>query len=315
MNEKREKLMRLYLLGGLKDVESASLEEEFFADDEKFEQMWEVENRLVDGYVRGRLSAEDREKFERHYLASPVHTQRVAFARNLVEKADSSRAVARATEPKESWISRLAEMMGLAPASWRLALSAAMLLLVAASIWLFVDRARLNDEAAQLRAESEALQSREQSLSDQLAAERGQSERLTKDIEEIRKERNDLEARIASQPERRSILSFVLSPLNVRSGSDPQTLTISGRTDLVRLRMRLPRDDARRFQMDVRTVEGQQVWSQQVNRPRASNTFLTIQIPANRLAMGDYILTLSAVNDKGESAEVSRSFFRVIKNK
>jgi len=316
MKETQEKLMRLYLLGGLKDAEAASIEDEFFADDEKFEQMSEIENQLVDGYVRGRLSTEERHSFEHHYLASPVHIQRVAFARNLIEKSDSSRVIATVTEPKESWIARLAEIMGLSPAQWRLAMAAAMLLLAAASIWLVVDRARLRNEVSHLQAENETQQQRQQVLSDQIAEAQSKNEKLAKENDQLQTQRNTIEPQPpAPVTERRSIFSFILSPMLVRSGGNPQTLNIPAATDLVRLRLRLPKDDARRFQIDVRTVEGQSVWSQQVNRPRASNSLLTAQIPADLLALGDYFLTLSAVNDKGEAAEVSRYFFRVIRKK
>ena len=88
----QENLVRRYLLGDLPESDTNELEIQILRDDEKFEEMWEIENRLVDGYVRGRLSSADRERFERHYQASPVHRQRVAVARNLVEEADRSGA-------------------------------------------------------------------------------------------------------------------------------------------------------------------------------------------------------------------------------
>ena len=83
--------MRRYLLGDLPESETNELEAEVLRDDEKFEQMWELENRLVDDYVRDRLTPSDRARFERHYQASPIHRQRVAVARKLVDEADASR--------------------------------------------------------------------------------------------------------------------------------------------------------------------------------------------------------------------------------
>ena len=61
-----------------------------FTDSETFERMWEPENRLVDDFVRGELAPADRARFETHYLASPVHRQRVATARNLLAAAEES---------------------------------------------------------------------------------------------------------------------------------------------------------------------------------------------------------------------------------
>lgn len=305
--------MRSYLLGNMPESEASSLEEEFFIDDEKFEQLWEIENKLVDSYVRGRLSPEDRQRFEHYYLMSPVHIERVAFARDLIEKADGL-AQAPVIELKASWLARLSEMLGLSPAAWRFAMAAAMLLLATASVWLMADRARLRNEFAQLRAENEAQQQNQQSLSDQIAAERGESERLTADIERLKTERDAARQDSAqSQPTSHSIFSFVLSPTPlIRSGGNSQTLDVPAGTDIVRLQMRLPQTDASRFRVSVQTLEEKQIWNQQVNKLRANNTFLTIQIPASKLKVDDYFLVLSALNPKGESEELARYFFRVV---
>jgi hypothetical protein len=75
--------IRRYLLGELSEAEALSLEERYFADPEAFEQVWAVENELVDDYVAGRLGAEERDQFERHYLSSPRHRERVAAAKAL----------------------------------------------------------------------------------------------------------------------------------------------------------------------------------------------------------------------------------------
>ena len=78
------------------ESEANSLEELYFADRESFEQIWAVENDLVDDYVAGRLTSEDRGCFEGHYLASPRHREGVAVARALhaaARKAPRPRAV------------------------------------------------------------------------------------------------------------------------------------------------------------------------------------------------------------------------------
>src|SRR5262252_4422512 len=77
-----------YLLGNLPESEEAAVEQEYFADPEKLEEVWAAENDLVDRYVRGRLSRGERELFEQNYLQSPKHRDRVAVARKLLEAAD-----------------------------------------------------------------------------------------------------------------------------------------------------------------------------------------------------------------------------------
>ncbi|HWP42521.1 MAG TPA: hypothetical protein VNO14_04750, partial [Blastocatellia bacterium] len=122
----------------------------------------------------------------------------------------------------------------------------------------------------------------------------------------------------ASEPQqqdaRPSVLAFALSPVLVRGG-EAQTLKIPPGTDLVRLRLGVEQQDARRFQVSIRTDTGRQVWRQESIKPHrgGAGAAITINIPASRLALGDYILTLSAVNETGEPEEVNRYFFRVIR--
>ena len=58
--EIQESLMRRHLFGELPEPEANALEAELFADDEQFERAREIENRLVDDYVRGALAAAER---------------------------------------------------------------------------------------------------------------------------------------------------------------------------------------------------------------------------------------------------------------
>jgi len=325
----QENLTPRYLLGDLPEAEATALEAQLLADDEQFEGAWEIENRLVDDYVRGVLSSEDRERFERNYLASPVHRRRVAVARNLIAGAHESGAAAHAPERKISWGARLSEKLKVAPVSWRLAQVAAVLLVAAAGLWLLIDRARLRREYAQLRAENVVRQNREQALTDQLAAARGERENLTAELEQLRPGRDALAQQTspalpmttpavpppARQSPRPSVFAFLLSPTLVRSVGDPQTLAIPPETDVARLRMRVEQKDARRLRVGVHTIEGRRVWEQQITKPRtdgAGGAVVTADIPAGKLVRGDYILTLSVVTPAGEPEEINRYFFRVL---
>ncbi|MCM3871184.1 MAG: hypothetical protein ND895_10900 [Pyrinomonadaceae bacterium] len=312
----QENLVRRYLLGDLPESDTNELEIQILRDDEKFEEMWEIENRLVDGYVRGTLSASDQERFERHYQASPVHRQRVAVAKNLVEEADRSGAAVAHVSAKESSGARLFEKFNFSFLSWQFATVAAMLLFAVAGLWLFLDRSRLRHEQEQLRAESQSRQDREDALSQQLANAKAESQKLESEIERLRVERNG-SVQPPTQPEltqRPTIYSLLLSPMLMRSSDSPQTARIPSQTDQVRLQMRVDQENARRFQVSVRTVEGRQVWEQQIKprAGRATTSIISAQIPVSRLPVGDYILTLSAINSTGQPEEVNRYFFRVI---
>ena len=304
--------MYRYLLGDLPEAEQTALEREFFADGEKFERMWEVENELVDAYARGRLAPADRARFERHYLASPLHRRRVAVARNLIAAVGRPAATPEAPAPARPllFVARRAW-----PSAGRPLAAAAVLLLTVAVVWLLADRARLRREISRLESESGARESHAQDLTGQLAAQREQSGKLTAELERLRAAPGPSPS---APPARPSILSFALSPVLVRGAGEPQQLTIARGTDLVRLRLRVEPDDARNFtawQARLRTVDGAPVWdgpSVRLQAGRGGPT-VTAGIPAGRLAAGDYILTLSGVGRAGDAEEYNRYFFRVVR--
>jgi hypothetical protein len=316
-------LIRDYLLGDLSESEASLLEQEIFTVGETFERIWEIENMLVDGYVRGRLSSEDRERFERHYLASPVHRRRVVVAEELIKRADGSRAGPSRLQSRASWRAKLPLTSGAPFSLPQLALAAAMLLLVTGTLWLFLDRMRLRSEPARLTIESEARLNREQQVADQHSSLRGRNEKLAAELERMRSRQHTRAPQSTGRPQEQSshsnVFSLLLSPLLSRSGGKPQILTIPAKTEMVHLRMRAVLNDTRTFQVRLRTIEGRQVVEkQQTVKSRIddpNSAVITAQIPAQKLAQGDYILTLSAVDSAGEPEEVNRYFFRVTKQR
>ena len=81
---------RRYLLGQASDEESSAVEREYFADERALEQIAAAEDVLIEDYLAGALAPDDRERFERHYLASPEHRARVEIARRLLGKQPST---------------------------------------------------------------------------------------------------------------------------------------------------------------------------------------------------------------------------------
>jgi ferric-dicitrate binding protein FerR (iron transport regulator) len=104
--DQRENFIRRYLLGELAEADQAALEQELLLDRGKFDRVWAVENELVDSYVRGEMSRADRERFEGHYLASPLHRERIAIAESFltdIDQAGGETVEARAKEPAAPW--------------------------------------------------------------------------------------------------------------------------------------------------------------------------------------------------------------------
>jgi len=311
MTEIQDSSMRRFLLGDLPDPEASLLEAELLANDERFEQMWEMENGLVDDYVRGKLPRVDQERFERHYLASPVHVQRVAVARKLIEAADAQGI--RNTSEAKTASSSFFERLRFWPASLQYALAAAVLLFAVTTIWLIIQQSRLRNQLAQIQAERNVQQDQERNLAAEVAAAQQQKDRLASELEQLRAEKPIKEQQPtppAEQTQTPKVFSFLLSPTLVRGSGDSQLLTIPLKTDVVRLQMRTGRETARVFQVSVRTVEGSQIWQKQVPLNKGA---VIAQIPASKLPSGDFILTLSAIEPAGKLEETNRYFFRVIR--
>src|SRR5215510_1907826 len=91
--DQSEKLIRKYLLGELAAADQGALEQELLIDRGKFDQAWAIENELVDSYVRGEMLHADRKRFEGHYLASPLHRERVAIAESFLTNIDQAPGV------------------------------------------------------------------------------------------------------------------------------------------------------------------------------------------------------------------------------
>jgi hypothetical protein len=298
--DSQERLMRRYLLGELPESEQSALEEQYFSDSERLDEVWAVENQLVDDYARGRLSRKERKRFESHYLSSPRRHERVAFARTLIEAADEE--AANVVETISSWRNRLMAAFRGPQLAWGLSL-AALLLIVVGGAWFLTERSRLQDQLAALRSERAATQERERKLADQIAAERRQNDQLAAELERLRER----------ETPRPAIFSFLLTSSLLRGGGEPQSLTIPRDADQVELRMRLEANDYTSYQAVIRTVEGAGVFSIRNIKPRATGNGATLALkaPATKLSAGDYILTLSGLTPAGAAEEANRYFFRV----
>ena len=70
--------LRRYVLGALTEDERAAIEHEYFERADVLDRVCGAEDDLIDDYLSNRLAAEEHERFERHYLATPRHRTRVA---------------------------------------------------------------------------------------------------------------------------------------------------------------------------------------------------------------------------------------------
>lgn len=125
-----------YLLEAMPEAEAGSFEQAYFEHPALAAAVSEIENNLIDDYVRGQLPPRERELFEQHYLSHPNRRRRVENARVLLFNLDQLKKSPPAAAERPSWRQLLLERMR----GWNLSFApvAIALLLVAACGGLYL---------------------------------------------------------------------------------------------------------------------------------------------------------------------------------
>jgi hypothetical protein len=313
--DQSENLIRRYLLGELAEADQAALEQELLINRSKFDQVWAVENELVDSYARGEMSRADRERFEGHYLASPLHRERVAIAESFLTNIDQ------AAEEKIE----IREKDPVAPLRRRLrlrspllvfgAVSVIVLLLAFGIVGAYIEKIRSTGQIASVQKETQneraflkqrerELSSRNQELEKEIADVSQRNEQLKTELEQLRMRR---------QTAAPTVLSFLLAPAPVRGEKALPQSTIPLLTEKSRLLMELYDNDYTNYQVILQTVEGREILRRRAGKVRfgGDRAFAALPVKAGELTKGDYILILFGQTADGKSEEIDRYFFRV----
>ncbi len=321
MNE-LEQTMTRYLLGELSEPEQSALEEKYFTDPQIFNQVLKTESELVDGYVRGQLSNEMRERFEQSYLAHPARNERVKFAAALASRLEQAEESVTTSEqltlPGSWWQRLLASLRGQKP-TLRFSLALATLLVVIGSVWVFIESRRQQRESGQTQTAYDAQQRRERELSQQAADEGRRAEELAAEQGRIEPTPQQIPQptptpTVSSAPRP---VSLALTVGGVRGGDNSQipTLIIPPGTTQARLLLNLKENNYPSYRASLQTIAGAEIFSQKGVKPGRAKTgaSFVFTVPARQLAAGDYVLTLSGINPDGEVDDLSKSLFRVEK--
>ena len=308
-----------YLLGELSEAEQLRLENQYVSDDDCFDRLLATQDTLIDDYVRNRLSGSDREKFEKYFLITPARREKVEFARALRQVMAEKRDVVEAEIAKEqavtaaqpeprkrifSWQSLLRFILSPRPA-----FSFALVLLLAGS-WLFVQNFGL-------RAHLEQIERERLTLQQQVTHQREQSQQLQEQLQREMNQRAALEQELAKSSHAQPVmLSFVLTPGLLRGTEAEKRLVIPPGATQVQLQLDLETEaEYKSYRAILRTVSGDEVWSQGMLKARPSDVgkAIFLILPATVLAEDDYILKLSGLNPAGGFDELSSYPFSVRK--
>ena len=320
-----ETLIARYLLGELPEDQQVEIEDRAFADKDYLASITAVENDLIDEYVRGELSAADRQRFETRFLASAERRKRVEFAtalRTVVSESAVPEKKLIHDVPRWSWRDSLyAFLNGLNPAA-RLAFVAATILLIVGAAWLFAETLRLRRQVNQLQAEKQSGQGLQQTLD----AERKRNEELNARLNQEKQQREQTDEslrQLTETPEATNpapppvIASLTLLPGLSRGGGQKPTLDLSSDARLVRLQIGIdPEEQYKSFGVELRTLAGAQVWNREnlAARTRKRGTrAVGLTLPATVLKSGEYELRLRGLDEGGASEDVGFYYFNVRK--
>jgi hypothetical protein len=276
MSEPDDAVIRAYLLGLLPDGTAEDVEEAYFVDPEVFARVRAVEDDLLDDYAAGRLGHPEKGAFEHRYLATDALRQRVIGARALRLAAPPARALK--VVPRRRW---------LAPAAIAAGLLVAML-----TSWLWQSQApAVLPEAPPPSMAREARPTPSPSPSASLAPPASPA----------------ISPSAVAPPTTRLVLA--LSPTLLRGPGGPAVVRIPPQSDAVVLELlgdRAVVPSGAALRVSVETVEGAQVWSGPARRVDGASSVASAEVPADRLAPADYLVTLSAGDET-----LYRYFFRV----
>ena len=308
-----ESLCEQYLLGELSDSDRQQLEEAYFAEDDLFERYLAVKDDLIDAYSRGELSAEKRRQFEQNFLSSAARQKSVDETRDLIKTVTShhNSVATPASENRASFGYWLATFR-FKPMVWRIGF-AALLLAVIAIGWIVVrqrDARRPTGESArQTPTPTETVvttQSPQPSPNSNI-------ENITPASSPTPTPQPQFAAKPSPELSSAQIASLVLIPVSSREPGSSNSLVVGPDTKAVRLTLVFSGGTQNRFEVSVRTVDGQQVF-RRGNLKATSNgqgTSVTVSFDSSLLRRQDYIATLNELTANRKPETIGDYYFRV----
>lgn len=307
-----------FLLGKLSEEENLKIEQSFFDDKKMFEDILIAENDLIDAYVAGNLSAQDRIRFENRLLLNPKQQQRVRFAKTLVNYVSSrTLPLENSVSPaKPSWTSVISRIISNKP-MLSLAFAATAFIFFAGVIWLTLDKQSSsigqpdevsvlqNPQAAQANENSRKIDDRDRAVS------KSKSENASVQRDAAERKTRQTKPQLAQKKETPTVFSFVLSPVLTRDGGSSQKVAVPANADVVKFELKVEQSDFSAYHAALETVEGNQVWKSYKIKPQKGKNVINVSIPAKLLKRADYILALKGVKKDGTNERAADYAFTI----
>lgn len=326
MKTESNELAVKFLLGKLSEEEQNKIEESYFQNNALFEDIRIAENDLIDEYVAGALSAEDRRRFENRLLLNPQQRQKVEFAKTLIQYASNQTSfVQERAIPlvRQNWWSFISQILSAKP-MFSLSFATAMLVVISVALWWTLNDNLKNSSEINRAGELAQIQTPEQIQNPETAPESA-NETNVKNEAEVQKTpalRSSSKSMRQSSPKKqieprehsRTIISTIVLPLGLTRGAEAaQVIEIPAKADQINIRIKFEEGEFASYSAVIETVEGRQIWSRQQLKPRKgkSDKALTVTIPSHLLKRGDYIISLKGLTEKGAYEGVGDYSFTV----
>lgn len=320
---KNEAQIRRFLLGEMPEAERVAFEERFVAADDFFGQVLVAEDELIESYVRGTLAASEKTKFERGFLTAERRRARVAFTRAMIGKLTEDKEIAAVkktgTAAAASSVRDLITNLFKVPSLTFGAVSA--ILLTVLGGWFLIGNssdqevARQSDPAPTATAETIQTNSNQFTRSNQTNSADSNLKTPAANRTNANVSRQKNAAPNANANNQKTEPAAAVNPVlalfagTVRSGGKTGELNLPVGAKTVSLQLNLESSDYKIYRAEI-VNEGGAVVARN-NKLRAANSKIDFFVPAAKLARGDYIVKLFALNPQNETESVADYAFRV----
>lgn len=314
-----EKAIRNYLLGELSSEERAGIEERLLADDAYFQQLLLAEGDLIDDYLDGGLTPQERVQFDNHFLNAPERRQDLRFAKAFkkyvaASEVEESPRVAGSPLP---WFSSLHTFfLALRPARPGFVLSLATVLVLMVGGFWFIRR----------WSRPEPVVSRSEPVATTPVVQPSQKSNVNKDEVAIQatptpaavsgKEGQEPGTIAKDERPKPSVLTIALASGLTRGDGGMKRVKVPSDTTALRLQLELEpgANDYPSYTAVLQNGSGQEVSSKNGLRARATahGKIIILEIPAKLIKRDDYYLKLSGQTSDGALEAAGRYTFRVI---
>jgi negative regulator of sigma E activity len=311
----REMIVR-YLLGEINDAEQLDMVEQYFENEELYNELLEVEARLLDEYASDRLEPDKKKRFAAYLNRLPDGKEKLAFANSLKQIVDEEVAptnpdvVKRSTRPS-GMVSAEAP-----PAFWQMvvaflrrrasSVSVAVCLLAAVLglVWLSINQGqisehsqRLQEQLAQREAQDRELRAKLSEMERDLQDTRDRIDKLSGELnqERLKSEQQAQEiARLREQPSPFEVWTLTASR---RVGGPPDEMTLRRGRKYVRIEVPIGAGEPQgSYSAVLQTTEAQQILEQRGLRAISGSRGKVVvwRVDADRFTGSVYKLTLVA---------------------